>query len=499
MPDVAASALEHFMIMVSDGTTNKLDNVDEASEVIEVTQMFDIDAANYSVVSNQDGDTVTVKKEPEPQVIIEEDLNEEIERPVHQIEYNATNKFGKRLRRKSPLLEHMGMVHKKVNVTLIDRGLEPVQSKRLDAEIQGKEIMDQKVLLSKQTVSQIPITRSVKEKLLEENEDEPEEQEVVDELVRSKEHVDPSFEPKEPSTMFKKDPVMLTCAPDMLDNAHNEEEYYDPLDNNIHDKMYLNRANVPEPDDENDTTFGGKMENQIEENIIVISSMVETCQICKKEVQKRRVLQHYTGHCMQGIKSKFGHLLDFASLKCNLCEAKIKKKASLIVHMGMVHLKVNEILVEQGFSPVQRDVRPASSNAKEHREIERNGENKIKETETYIEMEKNVEDSNNEIPNEVNEEIAIKTDNDITMGNCVKDDDDNTIKDAVTPILCLICRCVTLQVGDLWDHYKSTHYSKTIEDDHTDLSTGLACRKCNKSLGNENTLFMHIGVCYDIL
>ena len=113
-------------------------------------------------------------------------------------------------------------------------------------------------------------------------------------------------------------------------------------------------------------------------------------------------------------------------------------------------------------------------------------------------MEKNVEDSNNEIPNEVNEEIAIQTDNDITMGNCVKDDDE-AIKEAVTPILCQICRHISSQVEDLWDHYKSLHYSKTIEDDHTDLSTGLACRKCNKSLGNENTLFMHIGVCYDIL
>merc|ERR1712129_305940 len=60
---------------------------------------------------------------------------------------------------------------------------------------------------------------------------------------------------------------------------------------------------------------------------------------------------------MQSIKQKFGHLLDSNSIQCKLCETKMKKKTSLIVHMGMVHMKVNDILVEQGFLPIQKDVR----------------------------------------------------------------------------------------------------------------------------------------------
>jgi len=72
-------------------------------------------------------------------------------------------------------------------------------------------------------------------------------------------------------------------------------------------------------------------------------------------------------------------------------------------------------------------------------------------------------------------------------------------KEVVNPILCQICRNLSTDLGDLWNHYKGTHFSKPAVKFHTDISTGLVCKKCKNSFDEENYLFMHMGVCHSFL
>jgi len=289
------------------------------------------------------------------------------------------------------------------------------------------------------------------DKLMEEMTDEPEEesfpeeQDIAEEQVINVDLVDSSK--VEHLTSYEAqegDSVILTCSPDMLEKSNKNAENEDPLNNKIIDNIEFN----------SDTG----------------SDMLETCQFCQKEVQKKRIVQHYTGHCMQSIKHKFGYLLDFNSIECKLCETKMKKKTSLIVHMGMVHMKVNDILVEQGFLPIQKDVRFTKNDG----DIQSNEEEKNNESDKIIDA---------------------KDENHSVVTNTVA----NETMEVVEPILCQICRNLSLDLADLWSHYKSSHYSKSIDEDHFTVSTGLACKKCSKSFEDENTLFMHIGVCYDFL
>merc|ERR1719318_79779 len=171
---------------------------------------------------------------------------------------------------------------------------------------------------------------------------------------------------------------------------------------------------------------------------------------------------------MQEIKERFGHLLDFIKVECNLCDTKMKKKSSLLVHMGMVHMKVNEILLEKGLVPVHKDVRFLKNSGEK--------ESNIEQDLTY-----EITDPKQE-PNDEEENYAPTE----TM-------------EVVNPILCQICRNLSLGIEDLWKHYKTVHYSKTAVEDHTTISSGLACKKCRRSFDDENTLFMHIGICYDYL
>ena len=142
------------------------------------------------------------------------------------------------------------------------------------------------------------------------------------------------------------------------------------------------------------------------------------CQICSKEVVDvgHRVLQHYTSHFTHEIRDKFGDFMDFDNFECKLCSANTKNKRTLTIHMGMVHMKVNSILIDKGFEPFKK-----------------------------------TRDSK----------------------KCTKEND--YIREHFT---CQICRNPTKTIGDLWNHYKSLHYTKSPEEDHNKDSTGLNCNSC---------------------
>jgi len=231
-------------------------------------------------------------------------------------------------------------------------------------------------------------------------------------------------------------------------------------------------------------------ENTEMDNAKKSTKKVDTCQICSKEVVGHRLLQHYTNHCMQGIKDKFGHLMDLDKLECKLCWTKMKHKSGLTTHVGMVHMKVNDILVEKGFEPIQR-------NQKRIKNTYEVGPNEEKLTEAGPNEEK-LTDETEVGPKE--EELTDEVEDEPKEEKLA----DETISAIESSLLgqnftCQICRNPSQNIGDLWNHYRNSHYSKSAEKDHNKFSTGLACNFCSKSFSDVNTLFMHIGVCYNLL
>jgi len=82
---------------------------------------------------------------------------------------------------------------------------------------------------------------------------------------------------------------------------------------------------------------------------------LNTCQLCEKSIEGLSFLwQHYTtSHFTKDIKQSYGSLMDFETLKCKLCDKKMKQRQGLVTHMGTVHQKVNEVLVKYGLTPLE--------------------------------------------------------------------------------------------------------------------------------------------------
>merc|ERR1719233_574818 len=82
---------------------------------------------------------------------------------------------------------------------------------------------------------------------------------------------------------------------------------------------------------------------------------LNTCQLCEKSIEGMSFLwQHYTtSHFTKDIKQSYGSLMDFETLKCKLCDKKMKQRQGLVTHMGAVHHKVNEVLVKYGLIPLE--------------------------------------------------------------------------------------------------------------------------------------------------
>merc|ERR1719186_2528493 len=75
--------------------------------------------------------------------------------------------------------------------------------------------------------------------------------------------------------------------------------------------------------------------------------------MCSKEVENKRLMSHYTYHCKDEISTKFGDLMEFTTFTCKVCGKRVKNRDGLVVHIGMVHQKVNSVLVGKGFEPVR--------------------------------------------------------------------------------------------------------------------------------------------------
>ena len=90
-------------------------------------------------------------------------------------------------------------------------------------------------------------------------------------------------------------------------------------------------------------------------SVIKVKKSVNSCQMCDKEVEGLSSLwNHYTNsHFHKVIKQSYGHLMDFEEMRCKLCDKQMKQKQGLLMHVGTVHQKVNEVLVTYGLNPLE--------------------------------------------------------------------------------------------------------------------------------------------------
>merc|ERR1719186_255451 len=270
---------------------------------------------------------------------------------------------GKRVKNRDGLIVHIGMVHQKVNSVLVAKGYEPVRTRHADKRLEFDFTNPESKLYNEESPEESGDILDKPDIL--------EEKEIEEELLMNAELVESSTQEMDPFQNERDNDSIEVADTNGLDleEQENEVNHVDTLvkseEENTPENIIIEMASVvevmlEETDDNMEVASDDPLNNDVVENIEMDNAKkstkkVDTCQICTKEVVGHRLLQHYTNHCMQGIKEKFGHLMDLDKLECKLCSTKMKHKSGLTTHMGMVHMKVNDILVERGFEPIQRN------------------------------------------------------------------------------------------------------------------------------------------------
>jgi len=458
LPDVDLVDLNRFMLLISDGMTDLVSTAEEVSAVIEVAQMFKINASNYSVLDNDESQnhppsnklpSSNSKKEDNRSDNVCQICGKDVEKKRMMSHYtfhfkeeiltkcsdiiNITSKTcslcGRRFRKQNLLIEHMGMVHKKINGILVDKGLRPIEDKQLVTAF--------KTCLEEDDEGKV---------------DEPIELETAihqpDDSVKGNEELLLGYDAMNNESELVLDCEVMSSA---LENDIKSEvrQEITPIEADLlKEQQYITMLQTE--DYITDTSSSDTIN-------ISGTETEDACQFCKKSVPIRRILQHYSSHFMQEIKHNCRELMDFSKLKCKVCETKFKQKQSIVLHMGMSHLKVNDILISKGLKPVSQFKKKRKSRKKRLH---------VKEC-----VEPKVE---------------------------IKEYADH-LDDFNPTVICSICRCNCQDVAELWNHYSKVHYRKPALEDHLSVSNGLICKKCEKSFNDENSLFMHVGVCYSFL
>merc|ERR1719244_2240880 len=110
---------------------------------------------------------------------------------------------------------------------------------------------------------------------------------------------------------------------------------------------------------------------KIAEGITVLSK----CEICGRELENMsKFSQHMSLHFSKELKDKFSDLLDVEAKTCLICDKIFPAKAnlaSLYLHIGSVHSKVEEIMLEKGLKPLETNFAlPISSTAVKKERVE---------------------------------------------------------------------------------------------------------------------------------
>ena len=79
------------------------------------------------------------------------------------------------------------------------------------------------------------------------------------------------------------------------------------------------------------------------------------CQICSKSFDGLGILwQHYvSSHFSKLLKENYASCMDLDNLKCLICGKILRQKQGLLGHVGTFHLKVNELLRQEGYKELE--------------------------------------------------------------------------------------------------------------------------------------------------
>jgi len=92
----------------------------------------------------------------------------------------------------------------------------------------------------------------------------------------------------------------------------------------------------------------------------VESGKERTCQVCDKKFETDSKLeQHCCSHFTKELEDEFGYLMD--GLECTMCRKNFKSKATLVLHIGSKHGKINDILVKKNFDALPCPVAQGST------------------------------------------------------------------------------------------------------------------------------------------
>ena len=342
LPEFSASSIELFISMVTDGTTKTpIKTPGEAAEIIKVAKAFDIDASDYTVVVS--GEESQVKQEPDVQILEAdesynkedavwlEDLNTEIaEQRANQFDLsNITPSISLDESTMSQLDASFAppgeetdlncqvcyVAHNKLSLLLMHY-IHAHFMKEARSEFRSFATYKTCNICNKdcKSLQQLYVHIGVKH------------MKINSLLVKHgyKEHIKPTKNGK-PTKDLQSDLGTIDVLAKSLVIAD------------------VSKADLEVKDEIKDVSFSK------------VKKSINSCQLCDKEVEGLSSLwNHYTNsHFHKDIKQSYGHLMDFEEMKCKLCDKQMKQKHGLLMHVGTVHQKVNEVLVVRGLNPLE--------------------------------------------------------------------------------------------------------------------------------------------------
>jgi len=357
LPEFSASSVALFLSLVTHGTTkDSIRSPGEAAEIIKVAKAFDIDASDYSVVVQEENfSTLKVTKPTKVVSTFEVNVTDEIvKKELMEPDESCDEDKREDLLTKELYTNGSQPKHNDTNpVGFLDDSLVPNESQSLanssniskDGESTGMICQICSVQHTKLSILHIHyITAHFMQEARSE----------FRSFATEKFCNLCGKECKTSQQLFVHIGVKHKKV-NMLLARHGYKEHIKPT-RNIKEAEPLQADLISSFDDSlNDSEV---VDNNSKTHVEVGESSdkkMNTCQVCEKSIEGLSFLwQHYTAsHFTKDIKQYYGSLMDFETLKCKLCDKKMKQRQGLVMHMGAVHHKVNEVLVKYGLTPLE--------------------------------------------------------------------------------------------------------------------------------------------------
>jgi len=279
-------------------------------------------------------------------------------------------------------------------------------------------------------------------------------------------------------------------------------------------------------------------------NSIITSSMTtdtedlkNQCEKCKKAFASMTLLRyHYCSHFRGILKKKFANL--FHDNKCLECAKTFPNHGRLLLHIGVQHDKINEILKSKGIA----ELPPYSATAAAHGGLDppseaeaaqqdaeaagddmENLDNQTSATSTRDVKNVPLFSALSAKPDAIRPSLVVKTTNEIqtstnlpksssltsSLNDSIKSTSSNSASAPTNPdtsldknndstaecnyeLECQVCD-QKLKTISLLEQHCCRHFMKDLQDQYSSLMDGLKCNICYNSFKQKHSLLLHIG------